>query len=119
MAKRGLPLVDRPEWSEILVKIEKLNQSGLTRHKIRLAIQKEFGINESVLHQAIQRGDVPSLPSNDFARVQARHAGETKYHDEPCKYCGATEKWVASRECVQCEQERRREADRRRKKLTG
>lgn len=100
---RYVPLTQRPYWPTLLAKAETLIASGMDERKARLTLEKEFSLGSGLLANAIARGDVPAIPSDQPDRARAASKGDTLYKGEPCKKCGDRERWVCDGVCAECD----------------
>lgn len=110
---RYVPLTQRAYWPALLARAESLVSSGMDGRTARLTLAKEFSVARGLLTNAIARGDIPAIPSDEPARALAGRNGQTLYMGEPCEKCGDRERWVCDGECAECNRAYKRELDAR------
>jgi hypothetical protein len=108
----GTRLEDLECWPDVLDQVSELNAQGFSRNKIGAVIGEEFKISLTAFFYAVQRGDIPALPSSDPIRAAARRSGAPNFDGAPCRRCKSTLRRVSDGMCVECE---RRYREQRRK----
>lgn len=100
-------ITDRPEWPDVLKRLEELAAQGVAASAACRKIPEEFeGFSTAGLLNTMRRGDVPCYPSNDSGRVEAWRRGEHTYRRyRPCIRCGEWIFTTADARCVQCEED--------------
>lgn len=100
-------LTDRPEWPDVLKRLEELAEEGIASSIAAKQVAAEFeGFSSSGILNTMRRGEVPSYPSNDPERAAAWKRGDVTYRRfRPCIKCRTSIFYTADQRCWQCEED--------------
>lgn len=99
---RHKTLEQRSWWPDALQQLEHLAASGVPKTRAAKIVGAEFGVSESGIWIAIERGSVPAYPSRHPARARAWKAGEVTYEGDLCQKHGTRTRYSNDGICLGC-----------------
>lgn len=100
---RPQPINQREYWPKILERFENLAKLGVAPTRAAKDIAKEFQCGSATLYHSMQRGDIPSYPSKDRARVKAWKDGLGRYiRRRHCPKCKQRVFYTSDSRCATC-----------------